>query len=213
MQDWRELYPDNEIHPSAVIDASVLMGSGNVIGANVVIGPDVVIGNSNYFYPGCFIGTPAQHRSCPPTHLGSVLIGNLNHFREAVTVHRSTAEGPTTIGNSGYFMACAHIPHDAVIEDKVTMCNNALLGGHSHVMVGATIGLGSIIHQYQVIGAYSMLGMGTIVPKKTLIMPGYMYAGNPARELKKNVIGLERNDVDEKTLFELTSRFMELRAK
>jgi len=98
----------------------------------------------------------------------------------------------TVVADNGYFMANAHIAHDCLIEDGVTMCNNATLGGHTTVMRGATLGFGATVHQYQVIGAYSMLGMGTIVPKHIEILPGEMYAGNPAKHIGPNIVGLER---------------------
>ena len=42
--------------------------------------------------------------------------------------------------------------------------------------------------------------MGTVVPKKTRIEPGYIYVGNPAKKLKLNEIGLERQGVTQDML-------------
>ena len=184
---------DTFIHPTAVVHEDAYIGSDCYIGPFCVIGKDVYIGNRNRFVSHVSIGAEAQHRSLPPDHAGYVKIGNDNIFREFVTVHRSTVRGSQTdIGNMCLFMACSHTPHDAVIEDRVTLCNNVLLGGHTVVMQGATIGLGSIVHQYQVIGSYAMLGMGTIVTKTSVIAPVGVYVGNPAIIIKENKIGIER---------------------
>jgi len=207
------MYTRNEIHPTAIIGSEITIGKGNVIGPNTVIGGEIVIGDNNEFF-GCTIGTPAQHRSFKSNHDGWVMIGSNNIIREYVTIHRSTDDSlPTVIGNNCYIMACAHIPHDASIESDVTICNNVLIGGHTHVMKGATIGLGAIIHQYQTIGSYSMVGMGSIVPKGVWIEPGYVYVGSPAKQIKRNVVGLDRNGIDDEMLFEEQNRWLAIKGR
>lgn len=178
------------IHPTAIIHESAIIGDDNEIGPFCVIGPNVVIGHGNKLIAHVCIGAKAQHRS--RGSVGGVVIGSGNVFHEMVTVHAATDTNPTRVGNDGYFMATSHMSHDCVIEDGVTLCNAVSLGGHVRVMRGATIGLNSSVHQFQVIGAYSMLGMGTIVPKSVRIEPGQCYAGNPARWLRANDIGLKR---------------------
>lgn len=37
----------------------------------------------------------------------------------------------TRIGNDCYLMTQLHVPHDAQIENDVTLSNSAQLGGHS----------------------------------------------------------------------------------
>lgn len=72
------------------------------------------------------------------------------------------------------------------------------------------MGLGTITHQLLKIGAYSMIGMGTIVTKKSNIKPGGVYFGNPARFIKDNTFGLEKNNVSLEYLKELNQRYNEL---
>jgi UDP-N-acetylglucosamine acyltransferase len=211
MFDDDELFPGNRIHRTAIIDPDAKIGNGNTIGPFCVIGPDVVIGNNNVFTSHVSIGAPAQHRSLSSNHNGLVKIGNGNTFREFVTVHRSSPGGFTEIADRCYFMACAHVSHDSVVEDDVTMCNNVLLGGHSRVMRGATLGLGAAIHQYQTIGSYAMIGAGTIVPKRADILPGEKYAGNPARHLGINKIGVDKALAAGCNMADLTAAFWRLR--
>lgn len=203
----------NYIHPTAIIHPLSTIGRGNFIGPFCVIGPDVMIGDDNRFEGSCYIGTPSQHREkFGPNPGARVKIGNRNVFREFVTVHCPlTKESITQIGNDNFLMAGVHIPHDATIEDKITMANNVLLGGHTHVMEGANIGLGAIVHQRQIIGAYSMLGMGSIVPKGKEVRPGFIYAGNPIRLINRNKIGLERGQINGAHLENFIRRFEILR--
>ena len=60
----------------------------------------------------------------------------------------------------------SHIAHDCIIEDDVVFSNNVTLGGNTHVMKKSQLGFNTIVHQNQVIGSFSMVGMGTIITKK-----------------------------------------------
>ncbi len=197
----------NDIHPTAIIDPAAQLGFGNKIGPYCVIGPSVSIGHGNIFTSHVSIGQAAQHRT--HGHLGTVRIGNNNTFREFVTVNTGTVR-ETEVGNNCYIMACAHIPHDAIIEDGVTMANCALLAGHTHVMRGATLSLGCIVHQYQVIGSYSILGMGAVVTKDCKILPGGKYVGSPARYTGRNIIGLQRAGIHDDFMGKEQTRFYSL---
>lgn len=197
----------NDIHPTAIIDPAAQIGFDNKIGPYCVIGPNVSIGHGNTFTSHVSIGQTAQHRT--HGHLGAVRIGNNNTFREFVTVNAGTVR-ETEVGNNCYIMACAHIPHDAIIEDDVTMANCALLAGHTHVMRGATLSLGCIVHQYQVIGSYSILGMAAVVTKDCKILPGGKYVGSPARFMGKNTVGMQRAGIDEESLDAEKKRFYSL---
>ena len=205
----------NEIHPTAIVSPYASLGFNNYIGPFCVIGSGVTIGSDNIFTSHVSVGAPPQHRSMPqraPYPVPMVSIGSRNTFREFVTIHGGIIGDVTKVGNSCFIMACAHIPHDAIIEDHVTICNNTVLGGHTTVLEGATLGLGCQVHQYQVIGAYAMLGMGTVVPKGMDILPGRKYAGNPAKDIGINSIGLQRNNVSGDDLIEFGRRFQAVKA-
>ena len=91
-------------------------------------------------------------------------------------------------------MAYAHVPHDAVIEDSVTIANSVQIGGHSHLMRGCNIGLSACIHQFTVIGSYAMVGMGSVVGKH--ILPFNTFAGSGPKRLGVNEVGLKRIGCD-----------------
>ena len=104
-------------------------------------------------------------------------------------------------------MTLSHIAHDCRVENNVVFSNNVTLGGNTHIMQNAQLGFNTIVHQNQVIGSYSMLGMGTIVTKKFKVKPGYIYAGNPIKTIKKNIIGLKRKKITNNDLKKEKIRF------
>tara|TARA_B100001250_G_C19808068_1_gene794361 strand:+ start:1129 stop:1737 length:609 start_codon:yes stop_codon:yes gene_type:complete len=189
--EWEEI-EGNEVHSTAIVNwEQISIGTGNKIG------------------PYVCIGTDAQHTREESS--GTITIGNDNIFREYTTVNLPTRyTRMTRIGNGCYFMALSHIAHDCVVEDEVIFSNNVTLGGHCHIMRGSQFGFNTIVHQYQVVGSYCMLGMGTIIPAKVRIEPGNIYAGNPAKFLRINSIGLERRDVSFPQLKDEKIRYEEL---
>lgn len=211
MLDQPEVWPGNYIHQTAIVDISVKMGTNNYIGPYCVIGEGVVLGDGNRFENHCSVGSPAEHKdffygnSPFATHIGS---GNV--FREFTTINSGTVR-PTLIGNKCVMLRGSHHSHDSVLEDEVTLSCNVLVGGHSYIMKGAVCGLGAIMHQYSIIGAYAMLGMGTIVTKQAQVAPGEKYVGNPLRKIGMNSIGLQRGGVSIEALQLYRRQFWEMR--
>ena len=72
-------------------------------------------------------------------------------------------------------MNSSTIDHDCYIENNVVMSSNVILGGGVRVMNGAQLGIKTIVHQNQIIGSFSMIGMGSIITKKKNIFPGYIF--------------------------------------
>ena len=191
----------NNIHPTAVIDSTVELGSGNTIGPYAVVLGNVRIGNNNWIGPHVAIGTPAQMRGGPhPATWGGettealIEIGNNNVIREFATIHSGTKD-VTRVGDDCYFMTQAHVPHDAQIEDGVTLSNSAQLGGHTIIQKGANVGLGAVIHQRSLVGTRAMVGMGSVVTKA--VPPFGMVYGSPARIRGGNIIGMRIAGIDE----------------
>jgi acyl-[acyl carrier protein]--UDP-N-acetylglucosamine O-acyltransferase len=103
------------------------------------------------------------------------------------------------------------IDHDCYIEDNVTLSSNVLLGGNVYIMNGSNLGIRTIVHQNQLIGSYSLIGMGSIIVKKNIIEPGYIYYGRPIKRSKINKIGLKKNKIDNKTLAKEKKRFITIK--
>jgi len=182
----------NLIHETAVINWKKLD-----IGKNNIIGPYVVIGNR------------AQHPNAKS--VGKIYIGNNNTFNEYCNVHLPTIlSKKTTIGNNNYFMNSTTIDHDCFIEDRVVLSSGVTLGGNVRVMKGAQLGIRSSIHQNQIIGSYSIIGMNTIVTKKLKVVPGFKFYGKPAKKKTKNKLALKRNKISNKELQKEINRFKDL---
>lgn len=182
---------DNLIHKLAFVDLdNVILGTGNII------------------YPFATIGTVSEFPN--KTCTGKLLIGNNNIIREHVVISRGVSES-TIIGNNNYIMNQSYIAHDSSIEDNCTLACGSKLAGYVKIMNRSFIGMGSSIHQYSIIGSYSLLGMNTVVTKKSTILPGNIYTGIPAKLLKKNIIGLSRNNINDSTLEKETMRYFNLK--
>lgn len=204
----------NCIHETAIISDYARIGHGNYIGPNCVIGPHVTIGNYNRLEGFASIGTAAEHHDAFRQPPGFVSIGNSNIIREFVTINSGTTEH-TEVGNNCVLLKGAHVGHDSVLEDQVTLSCGVLVGGHSRVMVRANCGLGSMMHQFSVIGAYAMLGMGAVVTAGLSVTPGTIFVGNPAKFLKPNFVGLDRWRITLEQLSQTSeyARFLDYEAK
>ena len=69
-----------------------------------------------------------------------------------------------------------HFGHDVLVDDNVTIAPNVVLGGHTVVLEGATIGIGSSTHQFSTIGAFSMIGMNSTITRDVL---RFLVSGSP----------------------------------
>ena len=188
----------NRVDSRAVLIGDVRFGSSNIVEAGAVIVGPIEIGDENYFGPNCVVGAPAQDEVTSDALLsvglqgtsgGLVSIGNRNVFREFVTVHRGLT-GITVVGDDCYLMAYSHIAHDVVLRNQVKIANTVQLGGYCWIGRGAYLGLSSSLHQFLVVGAHSMIGMGSILTRAT--PPGSLAYGNPARLVRPNSVALER---------------------
>ncbi len=203
----------NRIHPTAVIEDSVQLGHGNVIGPYAVILGDVSIGDGNWIGPHVTIGSPAQFSTekfeLNGARVSGITIGNRNVIREYSTVHQPSRDR-TIIEDDCYLMAYTHVSHDTQICSRAVLANNVQIGGFSFVGDGANVGLSCVLHQFSTIGAYAMVGMGTVVSKD--VPPFTKVYGAPPRISGINEIGMKRSgfsseDIEQarKVLFEADS--------
>ena len=185
----------NLIHRTAVIDWKSLK-----IGKNNIIGPYVVVGNK------------AQWKN--KINKGKIIIGNNNTFNEYVNIHLpTTLKKITHIGNDNYIMNSTTIDHDCYLENNITLSSNVILGGNLYIMRYANLGIKTIVHQNQVIGSYSMIGMGSLITKNKKIIPGYVYYGKSIKKIKKNKFSLIKNKISAKDLKTEIERFKKILKK
>ena len=204
------IHESAKIHPSAVVEegakigAHVSVGPFTYITANVEIGEDTEImshvvikghtkiGRENRIFPHAVIGEENQDKKYGGEDT-TVVIGDRNVFREAVQVHRGTAQDKATtlIGDDNLFCVNAHIAHDVIVGNHTHIGNNAILGGHVTVEDYAGVMALSAIHPFCSVGAYAYIGGCSAVVQD---VPAYVLAqGNHATPFGLNLVGLKRN--------------------
>lgn len=200
-----ELGPDVEIGPYAVIGPRVTVGAGSALGPHAVIERNTVLGER------CFVGSAAVLGSDPQDagYRGEetwLAVGSDTRIREHATLHRaSRAGGRTRVGERCFIMTYAHVAHDCVLEDDVTLANAVQLGGHVRVEAAAGIGGASAVHQFVRIGTRSFVGGGSSVRQD--IPPYARAAGNPLRIYGINAVGLRRAGMSRDARLELQRAF------
>ncbi|HET6244985.1 MAG: hypothetical protein H0V01_12995 [Bacteroidetes bacterium] len=176
-------FPGNQIHQSALIHPSVKMGIGNFIGAYSILEENVVLGNNNHIGSHCIIGDVGESIKFFDQEKKGVIIGNNNRFTKQVTIDSGTVN-PTTINNDTLWLKNAHAGHDCIVNDNVQVRCNGILGGHVTALRGSKVFLSAIVHPRLTLPENCVIGMGTVVTKKTVLKENGIYVGNPAKLLK-----------------------------
>lgn len=86
-----------------------------------------------------------------------------------------------TLGEHVVIMPNAVLTHDCMLEDYVTVCAGAVLGGNVQVQQGAYLGMNSAVREGVKVGANSILGMGAALLAD--LPAGETWVGVPARPL------------------------------
>jgi UDP-N-acetylglucosamine acyltransferase len=194
-----ELDDDVEIGPYCVIGPDVKIGRGTRLIAHVCVHGPTMIGAQNVIHPFAAIGGEPQDIAFrgSPTR---VEIGDANVIREGVTIHRASEkeQGVTRIGSNNLLMVNVHVAHDCVLDDKIVIANNTILGGHGHVESFSTISGGVGIHPFVTIGSYCYVGALSRIYHD---VPRFMIVdGNPSKVRCINVVGLRRHDVGDEAI-------------
>ena len=188
---------ENIIHESCIIDNRVTMGANNKILANTIIIGPTDIGSNNIIGPNVVIGSPGQDTRDP--HYDStdcrIEIGNDNIIREFTAIQKPCYKDITKIGSECFLMQSVHIPHDAIIYDKVVIAPMSVLAGLTTLLSGASIGMGVTIHQHSIVGHYTLSAMGSAIVKN--IKPFSVYVQN--KKCRVNYYALKKFGYEEYT--------------
>tara|TARA_B110000046_G_scaffold93857_1_gene101791 strand:+ start:1636 stop:2418 length:783 start_codon:yes stop_codon:yes gene_type:complete len=209
------------IDPKAQISSTVKIGPYTVIGPNVEIDDDVIvhsqvninghtkIGKKNIIYPMSSIGSDPQDLKYNGEKT-ILLIGENNTIREHVTINTGTIQGGgiTKIGNNNLIMIGAHIAHDCIIGNNIVMANNSAAAGHAEIQDFVIIGAKCGIQQFTRIGKMAMIGGMTGVSRD--VIPYGLSTGNRNFLNGINVIGLRRDNVENKEIIALTEAYKEI---
>lgn len=201
------------IDTKAIIGNNVNIGNFTTIESDVIIGDNSWIGNNVNILSGTRIGEACH------VHAGAVLggipqdlkykgectfleIGNNNIVREFVTINKGTSsKNKTIIGDNNLIMANTHIGHDCFIGNNCVIGFNVGMAGEVIVGDWANISGLTAIHQFSVIGKYSMIsGMSRVVKD----VPPYILASRePLSYCGLNFIGLKRRGFQNDKIDEL----------
>ena len=205
------LASDVEVGPYTIIGKHVSIGKGTSVGPHTVIGDWTEIGENNSISHQASVGAPPQDLKYRGEECWT-RIGNNNMIREFATIHRGTVTGhaETVVGNGNLFMAYSHVAHDCRIGNGVVMANVATLAGHVTVEDYVILGGLVAVHQFSTIGAYSMIGGGTMVALDVLPYTIATSAKREARLRGLNLIGLKRRGFSEETIGNLRKAYKTL---
>lgn len=98
--------------------------------------------------------------------VNSIIIGNRVNVQDGAVIHCTYEKTKTIIGNN---VSIGHnaIVHGCKIEDNVL------------------IGMGSIVMDNSIVQEGAIVAAGAVVLENTIVEAGYMYAGIPAKKMKK----------------------------
>jgi UDP-N-acetylglucosamine acyltransferase len=212
------------IHPSAIVSSNAQIGQDCYIGPFCTIGDEVKlgdgvrleshivvdgrtsIGGGTRVFPFASIGLAPQDLKYAgePT---SVDIGERNHIREFVTIHRGTSGGggTTRIGSDNLLMAQVHVAHDCQLGSHIIMANAATLAGHVEFADRASVGAYSGVHQFCRVGYEAFVGGYSVVVKDA--PPFAIIQGNHAKCYGLNRIGLRRRGYSKETIDKLNHAY------
>lgn len=132
------------------------IGEDTYLAENAVIIGDVEIGS------GCSIWFSTVLRG----DVNSIRIGNGVNIQDGSVLHTLYQKSTIDIGND------------------VSVGHNVTIHG-AKICDGALIGMGSVVLDHAVVGEGAIVAAGSVVLSKTIIEPGSIYAGVPAKFVKK----------------------------
>ena len=201
-----ELAPGVEIGPYCIVGPGASLHEGVRLVSHVVVEGVTEIGAETSVHSFALLGGAPQHTAYKgePTRL---VIGPRNVIREHVTMHTGTVfgGGVTQVGSDGLYMVGAHVAHDCILGDRVTMVNGSGLAGHvkigDYVIVAGLAG----VHQHVRIGRHAIVGAGALVVRD--VIPFGSVWGNHAHLEGLNLVGLKRRGFSRETINDMRAAY------
>jgi UDP-N-acetylglucosamine acyltransferase len=213
-----QIHPTAVIEPGAILAESVVVGPfsligaevelepGVEIGANVVVSGRTTVGAATRVFPFACIGGEPQDQAFAgePTELR---IGENNVIREHVTIHVGTLRGGgcTRVGDHNLIMNSAHIAHDCQVGSHCIIASYCGLAGHVQVSDYAVLGAYTGVHQFARVGESVMAASGAKLSQDAA--PFSLVAGDRARLVGVNSVGLKRRDLSAATIRSIKHAF------
>lgn len=148
-------------------------GISPVFGENCFIAPNATIVGEVTMGNDCSIWFNAVVRG----DVNSITMGNKVNVQDGAVIHCTYQKHSTTIGNN------VSIGHNAIVHGCV-IADNVL------------IGMGSIVMDRVQVGSNSIIAAGAVVLEGTIVEPGTIYAGIPAKKVKDISPALIGGEID-----------------
>src|SRR3954462_14104969 len=142
-------------------------GNDCYLAENATVVGDVIMGDQ------CSIWFNAVVRG----DVNSIRMGNKVNVQDGAIIHCTYKRTQTVIGNN------VSIGHNAIVHG-CTVDDNVL------------IGMGAIIMDRAHIGSNSIIAAGAVVLEETIVPPGTIFAGVPAKKVKDIVITQVQGEID-----------------
>jgi carbonic anhydrase/acetyltransferase-like protein (isoleucine patch superfamily) len=142
------------------------IGEGTWLADNATVIGDVIVGTD------CSIWFNAVLRG----DVNSIRIGNNVNIQDGTVLHTLYEKSVVEI------------------EDNVSIGHNVTVHG-AKICAGALIGMGAVVLDHAVIGEGSIVAAGSVVLSGTVVEPGSIYAGVPAKFVKK-VDPVQRKEIN-----------------
>ena len=153
------------IHPSATVEDGAALGPGTKVWANVQIRPGARIGRNCIFGRNSFVDVDV-------TVGDNVKVQNNASLYEGVSLDDGVFIGPHVVFTND------KIPRAVNADGSLKSADDWVLG-RTHVREGAALGAGTVVVTGITIGAWAMIGSGTVVTKD---VPDHaLVLGNPGR--------------------------------
>jgi UDP-N-acetylglucosamine acyltransferase len=212
------------IHPTAVVDPAakladdVEVGPLSFVGPGVELGPGVVVANQvsvtgltrvgarTRIHPFAALGGDPQDKTFAGERT-RLEIGVDNVIREGATIHVGTPRGGgcTRIGDDNLIMNGAHVAHDCQVGSHVIVASFVGLAGHVAVEDHAVLGAYTGVHQFARVGESVMTAANSMLSQDA--PPFAMVAGDRARVVGLNVVGVRRRGLSDEALRALKHAF------
>lgn len=161
-----------------IIGHNTVVKRGTIIAKNVTIGSNNVIGGIGFGYEKDVDGIYTQIH-----HIGNVVI------EDEVEIGNNTCIDKAVMGSTLLKRNCkidnlVHIAHGAIIGENSLIIANAMIAGSSIIGKNVWVAPSANVLNKISIADSSTIGMGAIV-LKSVITPGDVLVGNPAKSIKK----------------------------
>ena len=139
-----------------VLGKTPVLGKNCYLADNATLIGDIQAGDDCSFWFQCVVRADVN----------AIRIGNKVNIQDGAVIHCTYQKCATTIGNN------VSIGHKAIVHG-CTIHDNVL------------IGMGAIVMDNAIVEEYAIVAAGAIVLENTVVESGYIYAGIPAKKIKK----------------------------